>query len=102
MNLFVQSLIDDAREWYKILPNTSISKWMDFKKASLEEYGDHNDLSFSIHELASIKKGYNESMVEFNKIFHKIFNNFPPQMKPNDEICQVFYMDAYDRKKTMR
>ncbi|XP_059076677.1 uncharacterized protein LOC131875953 [Cryptomeria japonica] len=67
MKFFVQSLTQDAGEWYQSLPDRSISSWQEFVTLFLEEFGDHNDPSFYFHELTSIKKNQNESVFEFNK-----------------------------------
>ncbi|XP_059066166.1 uncharacterized protein LOC131857519 [Cryptomeria japonica] len=49
MKLFVQSLIEDVGEWYRILPDGCINSWEEFVTLFLEEFGDHNDHSFASH-----------------------------------------------------
>jgi len=45
MKLFMQSLVDEAREWD------------DFKRIFKEQYGDKTDPSFFVNEFTSITKG---------------------------------------------
>ena len=40
MNLFVQSLTEDAREWFKRLLELSIMDWKDIEYYFKEKYGD--------------------------------------------------------------
>ncbi|XP_059073520.1 uncharacterized protein LOC131874253 [Cryptomeria japonica] len=50
MKLFVQSLTEDASEWYRGLPDGQIASWQDFVTQFIEEFRDHNDTSFASHE----------------------------------------------------
>lgn len=43
MNLFIQSFIEDVREWYRGLPTRSIRSWEEFKRLFREQYGDKAD-----------------------------------------------------------
>lgn len=56
MNLFMQSLIEDARDWFRELLDFSISSLAEFKRLFLEQYGDHNSPEFALYEITSIKK----------------------------------------------
>ena len=40
MKLFVQLLTEDAREWFKRLPESSIWDWKDIEYCFKEQYGD--------------------------------------------------------------
>lgn len=48
MNIFMQSLVDDARDFYRSFPNSSIDSWREFKQKFKEQYDDHSDPSFSL------------------------------------------------------
>jgi hypothetical protein len=98
MKLFVQSLIEDAVEWYKSLPDRSISGWCNFADQFIEQFGDHTDTSFASHELTSIKKNSNESVLEFNKRFNKVLNRIPRETRPVDSFLIDFYLSAFDGK----
>lgn len=64
----------------------------------LEEFGDHNDPSFASHELTSIKKNQNESVAEFNKVFNKVLNRIPIDVRPVDSFLINFYLSSFDSK----
>jgi len=44
MKLFTQSLVEDARDWYRGLPEASIGSWEEFKRVFREQYHDTIDL----------------------------------------------------------
>ena len=41
MKLFVHSLVEDARDWFRRLPDDSIYSWSDLESSFKEKYGDH-------------------------------------------------------------
>jgi len=98
MKLFVQSLIEDAAEWYRSLSDGSIFGWCNFADQLIEQFGDHNDTSFASHELPSIKKNTNESVSEFNKRFNKVLNRILRETRPVDSFLIDFYLSAFDSK----
>ena len=44
MKLFVHSLTEDARDWFRRFPDDSISSWSDLEKLFKEHYGDYTNL----------------------------------------------------------
>lgn len=71
MKLFVQSLTEDAREWFKRLPKLSIMDWKDIEYCFKEQYGDKLNQSYILTEFNNIKRFPNESINEFNNRFQK-------------------------------
>lgn len=69
MKLFMQSLTEDAREWYRSLPAKSIDSWEEFKRVFREQYGDKIDSRFLLNDFNNISKGSNEMVVDFNTRF---------------------------------
>ena len=69
MKLFVQSLTEDAREWFKRLPKFSIIYWKYMESFFKEQYGDKQNLSYILSEFNNIKKLPNESITKFNTRF---------------------------------
>ena len=63
MKLFIQSLTEDAIEWYRSLPHGSLGSWQECVGQLIEHFGGHNDHSFSSYELTSIKKNQNETIL---------------------------------------
>ena len=56
MKLFVQSLTEDAREWFKRLLEFSIVDQKDMECCFKEKYGDKQNLSYILSEFHNIKK----------------------------------------------
>lgn len=98
MKLFMQSLIEDARDWFRALSDFSVSSLVEFKRLFLGQYGDHNSPEFALHKIISIKKEPNEVVVDFNKRFNKVMNKIPNRIKPVPEVSILYYMNAFDSK----
>ena len=43
MKLFVHSLTEDVRDWFRRLPDDSITSWSDLEKLFKEQYGDNTN-----------------------------------------------------------
>ena len=71
MKLFVQSIIEDAREWFKRLPELSIVDWKYIEYCFKEKYGDKQNQSYILSEFNNIKSFPNESFIELNTRFQK-------------------------------
>jgi uncharacterized FlaG/YvyC family protein len=98
MKLFAQSLIEDAAEWFRSLPDGAISSWDEFVNQFTEQFGNQNETSFASHEITSMKKNQNETVAEFNKRFNKVLNKIPREIQPVDDFLINFYMSAFDSK----
>ena len=70
MKLFVQSLTEDAREWFKRLLELSILDWKDIEYY-FKEHDDKKNPSYNLSEFNNIKRLPNESIIEFNTRFQK-------------------------------
>lgn len=102
MKMFIQSIINYARDWYRSMCDASISSWNEFKYMFKQQYGDHSDPKFALNEFKSIQKRSNESFENFNKRFLNIYNKIPNHLKPVDPMWLIFYINAYDPKQNMR
>ena len=69
MKLFVHSLTKDSRDWFRRLPNDSISSWSDLEKLFKEQYGDNTNAGFMLNDFNNIKKSPNEFTFYFNVRF---------------------------------
>ena len=98
MNLFVQSLTKDAREWFKRLPKLSIADWKDMESWLKEQYGDKQILSYILSEFNNIKKLPNEAMNEFNTEFQKRMYKLMQATRVEDKVCLITYLNAFDGK----
>lgn len=71
MKLFVQSLVEDDRDWYRGLSENNIASWDEFVRCFKEKYVECVNSRYMLNEFNNIKKHYNESMSEFNGRFQK-------------------------------
>lgn len=46
IKIFMKSLIEDARDWFKNLSDATISSWNEFRRIFKDRYGDHLDPNF--------------------------------------------------------
>ena len=69
MKLFVHSLIEDARDWFRRLPDDCINSCSDMEKLFKEQYGDNTNVGFMLNDFNNIKKNLNESIFDFNVRF---------------------------------
>ena len=79
MRLFVQSLSREAKKWFKGLQNDSINDW---KELETQFTGEKRDHGYSLTEFNAIKRKPNENVFDFLKIFNKLYNSLPIEMKP--------------------
>lgn len=98
MKLFVQSLVDDARDWYRGLPVASIGSWEEFKNCFQEQYGDKTNVSFMLNEFNNIRKSENEIVTDFNARFQKAMHRLYQVMRLDDNMCLNTYYNAFDSK----
>ena len=55
MKLFVHSLTEDVRDWFRRLPDDSITSWSDLEKLFKEQYGDNTNVKFMLNDFNNIK-----------------------------------------------
>lgn len=98
IKLFIHTLEEDVRDWYKALPDNSIDSWTEMKNAFRLQYGDRTDPRFLLSKFKNIKKNPNESIHDFNPRFNKNLIRLPVGLRPCDESCLIKYTDAFDKK----
>ena len=98
MKLFVHSLTEDARDWFRRLPDDSVSSWSDLETLFKEQYGDKTNASFMLNDFNNIKKSPNESAFDFNVRFQKGMYKLFQVMRLNEDVCLTTYFNAFDSK----
>ena len=98
MKLFVQSLIKDVRDQFRILPDDCISSWNDLEKLFKELYGDNTNIFFMLNDFNNIKKNPNESTFDFNVRFQKGMYKLFQVMKLNEDVFLTTYFNTFDSK----
>jgi hypothetical protein len=54
------------------------------------------EIIYYLNEFVSLKKRYNEFVVDFNRRFNKIYNKIPRDIKPSQPETKVTYVGAFD------
>lgn len=95
MRLFVHPLSGEARKWFQGLPNGSINDWDGLEIQFIQRWGEKRDHVYSLTKFNAIKKKSNESMSDFVKIFNKLYNSLPMEMKPPPIGARVVFAGAF-------
>ena len=98
IKLFVHSLIEDARDWFRRFPDDSINSWNDLEKFFKEQYGDKTNASFMLNYFSNIKKNPNESTFDFNVRYQKGMYKLFQVMRLNEDVFLTTYFNAFDSK----
>lgn len=76
VRLIFQYLGGEAREWFKILPNTSINKWEEMENYFMQKSREKVDDGYILTKFNARKKKCNEDVSEFIKRFNKYIITF--------------------------
>jgi hypothetical protein len=96
MRVFVQSLDGEVRKWFRGLAPGSIAGIEALDSAFLRKWGDRKDFMYYMIEFGSLKKMEGESVSDFSKIFNKMYNKIPAEIKPSEASAQISYAGAFD------
>jgi hypothetical protein len=75
MRFFVQSLDGEARKWCRGLTPRSIDGIEALDDSILRHWGDKKDFLYYITEFGSLKRKEGKYVLDFSKIFNKMYNN---------------------------
>jgi hypothetical protein len=96
MRIFVQTFEGEVRTWFKGLPPNSIDSWDALEFAFLRQWGEKKDHLYFLTEFGSLKKKQNESVPDFIKIFNKLYNKIPADVKPSQPATKVTFVGSFD------
>jgi hypothetical protein len=96
MRVFIQSLDGEVRKWFRGLAPGSIAGIEALDSAFLRQWGDRKDFMYYMTEFGSLKKMEGESVSDFSKIFNKMYNKIPAEIKPSEASAQISYAGAFD------
>jgi hypothetical protein len=96
MRMFVLTLEEEARAWYKSLPNDFINGWDSFQDKFTERWENTQDIFFLYTVFSIIKKHESETVFQFNTRFSKFYNRIPYRLRPNEDIALIYYLEAFD------
>jgi hypothetical protein len=96
MRVFVQSLDGEVRKWFRGLPPRSIARIEALDSVFLRQWGDRKDYIYYMTEFGALKKMDGDSVSDFSKIFNKMYNKIPAEIKPSEASTQISYVGAFD------
>jgi len=94
--VFVQRLDGEVRKWFRGLPPGSIAGIEALDSVFLRQWGDRKDFMYYMTEFGYLKKMEGESVFDFSKIFNKMYNKIPTEIKPSEASAQISYAGAFD------
>jgi hypothetical protein len=99
--LFVQSLDGEARKWFRSLPAGSITGIEALDEIFLKQWGDKKDYLYYITEFEARKRKNGESLANFTKIFNKVYQKIPLEVKPPETTAMITFANAFDYMFTL-
>jgi hypothetical protein len=96
MRVFVQILDGEVRKWFRGLAPGSIAGIEALDTVFLRQWGDRKDYIYYMTKFGSLKKMDGESISDFSKIFNKMYNKIPAEIKPSEASTQISYASAFD------
>jgi hypothetical protein len=75
LRFFVQSLDDDAKDWFKDFPPRYVDGITSLDDSFLRHWGNKKDLLYYVTEFGALKREEGESVSDFLKRFNKMYKN---------------------------
>jgi hypothetical protein len=85
-----------SKKWFRELPMASIDSWQALESAFMKQWGGKRDSLYYLTEFGSLKKRANEPVVDFNRIFNKLYNKIPRDINPSQQAAKVTYVGDFD------
>jgi hypothetical protein len=96
MRIFVHSLEGEARKWFRAFPPGSINGIEALDNASLRQWGDKKHFMYYMTKFGSLKRKEGESVSDFSKIFNKMYNKIPTEIKSLEASAKITYASTFD------
>lgn len=96
MRVFVQSLVGEARKWFRYLPPRSIADINALDDVFLKHWGNNKDLLFYHDEFGNLQREDSELLSEFNIRFNQMYSRIPAEIKPTPSSAILTYANAFD------
>jgi len=96
MRVFIQTLDDEVRKWFRRLAPGSITGIEALDSAFLRQWGDKKDFMYYMTEFRSLKKMEGVSVSDFSKRFNKMYNKIPAEINPTEASAKIYYASAFD------
>ena len=96
MRFFFQTLKGYVRKWFIELLVAYIDSWQALEYAFMKHWGEKRDSLYYLTKLNSLKNKSNESIVDFNRRFDKLYNKIPREINHLQQTTNFTYVGAFD------
>jgi hypothetical protein len=94
MRFFSQSLFGDVVVWFRCLRASSMGSWTELCSAFLKHWGENMSLDQYWLEFNALRRGEEECLVFFNRIFYSIYHSMNVEIRPTKTNAMVYYVMA--------
>ena len=98
MKIFVQSLIGDVRTWFRALPANSIADPDALYQSFINRWEKKKDPLHILSEYDTIKRGPQESVLDYCARFNNVYNEIPQNLRPPPDLDLYKFPDGFDAK----
>ena len=96
MRIFVQSLEGNVRIWFRQLRADSIRTWNELITIFKNQWGVNKDHIYFLTKFEELKRNPGEPVVEFMKIFNKLYHKMLVDCKPLVAVTKVRFSKAFE------
>lgn len=80
----------------------SISSWSELLSSFMEQFGERVSLSDSFDKFLRIHIEDGELVPQLNIRVVRTLNEILEKFRPEDQVCLIVYLDAFDKKMSYR
>jgi hypothetical protein len=96
MKLLASSLDEDAKKWFKILPDNHLQSYQAFTDLLKKRWTTKKDSGMLLMQFNQIKKKENEMVKEFDARFDNLLSQIPKNLCPPEAIILLLYLNAFE------
>ena len=96
MRIFVQSLTGDVRTWFRSLNANSIATPEDLYQEFTNRWEKKKDPLHILGEYNTIKRGPQETVLEYCARFNNVYNAIPQNLRPPPDLALYKFPDGFD------
>jgi len=96
MKVFVQSLTEDVRIWFRALHANSINDLQALYQTFLNRWENNKYPLHTLSEYENLRRGTQETVQEYCTIFNNVYNAIPQNLRPPPDLALIKFPDAFD------
>jgi len=96
MRLFVQTLVDDVRKWFRGFPATSITTLAELQRQFLNRWEVKKNPLQILAEYEQIKQNVGELIQDYCVRFNVVYNDISDHLKPLVGLAMINFPNGFD------